>query len=62
MARPKNNYKSKQVSVPTALIPEVMRLIAEWKLAQEEAEFCRENELNHGNMVQVHLSKRKQHK
>ena len=36
MARPKNNYKSKQVSVPTALIPEVMRLIAEWKLAQEE--------------------------
>ena len=36
MARPKNNYKSKQVSVPVALIPDVMRLIAEWKLAQEE--------------------------
>ncbi len=41
MARPKNKFKSKQVSVPTALIPEVMRLIAEWKLSQEEAEHAK---------------------
>ena len=43
MARPKNKFKSKQVSVPTALIPEVMRLIAEWKLAQEEAEHAKDH-------------------
>lgn len=43
MARPKNKFKSKQVSVPTALIPEVMRLISEWKLTQEEAEHAKDS-------------------
>lgn len=34
--RKPNGYKTKQVSVPVALIPEIKKRIEEWKLEREE--------------------------